>query len=137
MDLYPKQNIIFVGLGIFNENVEVPVVVKSAQIEKTELRLIPTAATSLLSNLLIRKRALWVFVQHPKIGMGRQRIEIPVEFLDVLAMVALGPSHAEQTLLQMRIATIPQGDRQAQTLLVVTDPPDSVLAPPIRASRCR
>jgi hypothetical protein len=48
-------------------------------------------------------------------------------------MVALGICQAEQALFDDRVPLIPQGQRQAQPLLVVADPGNAVLAPPVGA----
>src|SRR4029077_4564857 len=56
-----------------------------------------------------------------------------VALLHVLTVVALGICQAEQALLQDRVPLVPQRESQAQTLLVVADPGDAVLTPPVRA----
>src|SRR4029077_20984373 len=56
-----------------------------------------------------------------------------VALLHVLTVVPLGIGQAEQALLQDRVPLIPQRKSQAQPLLVVADPGDAVLTPPVRA----
>src|SRR5262249_33917481 len=51
---------------------------------------------------------------------------------DVLPVVALGIGQAEQPLLEDRVLLIPQRQSQAQPLLVVADPGEAILAPPVR-----
>src|SRR5208282_2704751 len=48
-------------------------------------------------------------------------------------MVALGIRQAEHALLQDRVPLVPQRKSQAQSPLVVADPGDAILAPPVRA----
>ena len=62
-------------------------------------------------------------------GGSRRRVAL----LDVLAVVALGVRQAEQALLQDRVPLVPQRKSQAQPLLVVADPGDAILTPPVRA----
>src|SRR5205807_10278836 len=58
-------------------------------------------------------------------------IQIVVELLDVLPMVAFFIREPEQTLLQDWIPAVPQGDRQAQQLPVIAKAADPILAPAI------
>ena len=65
--------------------------------------------------------------------MRREVIDVEVVLLDVLTMVALGIGQAEQANLQDRVPLVPQGQSQAQPLLVVADPGYAILTPPVRA----
>src|SRR5262249_42753249 len=78
--------------------------------------------------------ALWVLVEHLEVGVGRSGIEVVVDLLHVLAVVALPVGQSEQPLLQDRIAAVPQGQGQAQALFVVADAGQAVLAPAVRAA---
>ena len=64
--------------------------------------------------------------------MRRQVVEVEVVLLHVLAMVALRVGQAEEPLLQDRVPSVPQSDREAQDLLVVALSGQAVLAPPVR-----
>ena len=46
-----------------------------------------------------------------------------IQFLDVLAVVALAVGQAEQPLLQDRVAAVPQRDAQAPAQVVSLKPP--------------
>ncbi len=48
-------------------------------------------------------------------------------------MVALIAGEAEETLLQDRVAAIPESRRETQALMIVADAPDAVLAPAVSA----
>ena len=65
--------------------------------------------------------------------MRRQVVDVEVVLLDVLAVVALGIGQAEQAFLQDRVPLVPQREGQAEPLLVVADPGDTILAPAVRA----
>jgi len=66
--------------------------------------------------------------------MRRRCIEVVVELLDVLAVIALAVREAEQTLFQNRILAVPQRQRQTQALLVIAETGEAVLAPAIDAA---
>src|SRR5262249_13692682 len=68
------------------------------------------------------------------VGVAGDRIEIVVELLDVLAVIALRIGQAEQPLFQDRIAAVPQGEREAEQLAVVAKPADAILAPAVGAA---
>src|SRR5262249_47575243 len=51
----------------------------------------------------------------------------------ILAVIAFTVGEAEEPLLQDRIASVPEREREAETLLVVGDAGDPVLAPAIGA----
>ena len=65
--------------------------------------------------------------------MGGRGVEIVVQLLDVLAMVSLAVSKAEQPFLENRIATVPEGEREAHARLLVTQAGQAILAPTIGA----
>jgi hypothetical protein len=65
--------------------------------------------------------------------VGRRGIQIIIELLDVLAVIALAVGQTEQPLLQDRVLAVPQGERQAQALATVADAGDTVLAPAVGA----
>ena len=65
--------------------------------------------------------------------MGGGGIRVEVVLLDVLATVALVPGETEGSLFQDGIATVPQGNGEAQALPLVADLSQPILAPAIRA----
>src|SRR5438270_13664211 len=65
--------------------------------------------------------------------MGRRRIEIEPVLLGVLAVIALAPGQPEDALLQDRVAFVPEGERQAHSLLAIADPAQAVFVPAIDA----
>ena len=60
MDIDTKQDIGFVNLGIFNDDVEVSVIVKDAQVKQAEFRIVPAATLRFLPELCIGEVTLWV-----------------------------------------------------------------------------
>ena len=65
--------------------------------------------------------------------MRRSAIEVEVILLHVLAVIAFAVGQPEQALLDDRILAIPKREREAEPLVIVGDPSQSVLAPVIGA----
>src|ERR1051325_8203910 len=65
--------------------------------------------------------------------MGRGRIEVPPVLLGVLAVVALGIAQAEDPLLQDGVASVPEGEGEAEDLGLVADAGQTVLIPAVGA----
>ena len=63
--------------------------------------------------------------------MGRRAVEVEVVLFDVLAVVSLAVSKPEETLFEDGVLAVPQGQREAQPLLVVRDARQTILAPPV------
>src|SRR5579863_3672151 len=68
--------------------------------------------------------------------MGRRAVEIEIQLLHVLAMVAFGIGQAKQALLENRIAPVPKRDAHAPVEFFVAEAADAVLAPAVRAAAC-
>ena len=134
MDGQPQQDVVGVRLGIFDIDVEIAVGVEDAGIDDLELGLPPVAPRVLLHQKVVGKFGLRIFVEHPGVAVGRHRVEVVVELLDVLAVIALAVAEAEHALLQDRILAVPQRDGEAQSLLGVAKPADPILAPAIGAA---
>ena len=127
------QNIVGVGLGVFDEDVEVAVLVEDAGVDQFEFRIAARAAAVFLEQLLVGKLGLRILVQALHVGMRRRGIEVEVTLLHVLAVVALIAGEAEQALFENRIAAVPERQRETQALVVVADAGDAVFAPAVRA----
>ena len=65
--------------------------------------------------------------------MRRRRIEVIIQFLNVLAVIAFAACEAEEALLYDRIVAIPKRQRKADSLVTVADAGDAVLVPTIGA----
>ena len=133
-DGHPQQDVVGVRLGIFDVDIEIAVGVEDAGIDDLEFGLPPVAPRVLLHQQVVGKRRLRIFVEHAGVAVGRHRVEIVVELLDVLAVIALAVAQPEHALLQDRVLAVPQRDGQAQLLLGVAKPADPVLAPAIGAA---
>src|SRR5262249_38570354 len=99
-----------------------------------ELGLASRAAAILLDQPRVRELVLRVLVERLQIRMRGRRIEVVVELLHVLAVVALVAGEPEEALLQDRVASVPEREREAQPALAGGDPAEPVLPPPVRAA---
>ncbi len=63
--------------------------------------------------------------------MRRRGVELVVQLLDVLAVVAFAVGQPEESLFEDRVLAVPKREAQAEPLLVVTETGDSILAPAI------
>ena len=95
-------------LGVFDEYVEVAIVIEHAGVQELELRLSGAAASILLEELRIRERSLRIFVEHLQVRMARCGVQVVVQLLHILAVIAFGVREAEKALLQNRVPTVPQ-----------------------------
>src|SRR3569832_1992854 len=66
--------------------------------------------------------------------MRGRTVEVEVQLLHVLAMVALRIREPEEPLLQDRILAIPQRERHAPAQRVVAESGNAVFAPTLRAA---
>ena len=97
VDGHAHQNIVGRGLGVFHENIEVAVVVKNARVEQFKFSFRFAALRVFRDELIVGKGALRILVKHLQIGMRRCRVEVIIQFLHVLAVIALGIGEAEET----------------------------------------
>jgi hypothetical protein len=132
-DREPDEEVVGRRLRVLGEHVEVAVLREDPGIDELELGIPPAAALVLLNEPRVGKRRLRVLVEGLHVRVGRRRVEVEVVVLDVLAVVALRASEAEEPLLQDRVLLVPEGQREAEALMVVRDPKEPVLAPAVRA----
>ncbi len=126
------QDVLGRRLRILDEHVEVAVVVEDSRIEQLVFQLVAAPCAVGAHQVGVRIGALWIFVEILQIGMGRRRVEIEVVLLHVLAVIALAVREPKQPLLQDRIGSVPQRQRDAQPLLVIAQARQTVLTPAIR-----
>ena len=127
------QDVVGGALGVFDDDVEVAVLVEDPGVEELVLHVLLAAAAVGGHEVLVRERPLRVLVLALHVGVGRGAVEVEPVLLDVLPVVALGVGEAEHPLLQDRIGAVPQGEGETELLAVIADPRDAVLAPPVGA----
>ena len=92
-------------------------VIEDAGVDDLELGLLPVTPRIFLYQEIVGKSSLRIFVEHAGVAVGRHRIDIVVEFLDVLAVIALAVAQTEHAFFQDRVLAVPQRDSQAEMLL--------------------
>jgi hypothetical protein len=118
-------------LRVLDEDVEVALVVEDAGVEELVLELVARAVR--VNERVVGVGGLRVLVEPLEVGVARRRVEVEVVLLHVLAVVPLGVGEAEQPLLEDGVLPVPEGEGEAEALLVVRDPGEAVLAPPVGA----
>ncbi len=65
--------------------------------------------------------------------MRGSRIQVEVIFFYVFAVIAFVPGQTKQTLFEDVVAAIPQRQREANSLVAITNPADAVFSPAVGA----
>ena len=131
VDRHLDQDVLRPLLGVLEEDVEVPVVLEDPRVEELVLELLLRAPPVRLDEVPVGELALRVLVEVLHVRVGRRRVDVEVVLLDVLAVVPLAVGEAERALLEDGVPLVPEGEGEAQALLVVGDPAEAVLAPPV------
>jgi hypothetical protein len=129
----PDEEVVRSDLGVLDFDVEVAILGEDAGVDEFVFRLLSTPPPVLLDEVGVWKRPLRVLVKTSQVGMARRRVEVPVVFLDVLAVVSLAAGQAEQPLLEYRIDAVPEGQGEAEPLLLVRDSEEAIFSPAIDA----
>jgi hypothetical protein len=58
-------------------------------------------------------------------------VEVVIALLYVLAVIPLGAAKTEEALLEDGVFTVPEGEREADALMVIADARDAVFAPAV------
>ena len=125
------QDVLGAGLGVLHEDVEVPILLEDPGVEELVLHLVAAAPPVRLHQVRVGIGRLRVLVEELHVRVGRRAVEVEVVLLDVLAVVAFAVREPEEPLLQDGVLAVPQGEGEAEVLLVVGDPAQAVLAPAI------
>jgi hypothetical protein len=126
-----NQDVLRALLRILHEHVEVAIVVEGARVEQLVLELFPGSPAVGLDQVPVGVLPLRVFVEILHVRVGGRAVEVEVVLLDVLAVVGLTVGESEQALLQDGVALVPQGQGEAEPLLVIREAREPVLAPPV------
>src|SRR5947207_2512790 len=127
------QHLVDGGLRVLDDDVEVAIVVEDAGVEQLVFARSPVPARGLLEQQRVGKRALRILVEVLHVGVGRRVVEVEAVLLDVLAVIALRACETEEALLEDHVAAVPEGQREAESLVVVRDAGQAVLAPAVGA----
>mmetsp|Transcript_11102 Transcript_11102/g.33456 ORF Transcript_11102/g.33456 Transcript_11102/m.33456 type:complete len:404 (+) Transcript_11102:619-1830(+) len=127
-----EQNVVHRRAGILHVDVKVPVLIKDARVHELVLGIVTAERGVFVAQGVVRELCLRVLVQHLQVAVARRCVQVVVQVLDVLAVIALRAPEPKQPLLENGVLPIPHGQGQAEPLLAVAEPGDAVLAPPIR-----
>src|SRR6266545_881129 len=130
-DLDRHQQVRGIRLRVMHLDYPEPVVVEHTGVQELVLRVVLAASTVLGAQVVVREGVLGIVVAPPVPRMVRGGVEVPPVVLDVLTVVRLRTREAERPLLEERIAPVPQREAEAQALLAVAEPGQTVLAPSI------
>ena len=125
------QDVLRATLGVLHEDVEVAVVLEDARVEQLVLHLVAGAPPVRLHQVGVGIGRLGILVEVLHVGVGRRAVEVEVVLLDVLAVVPLAVGQAEEALLEDGVLAVPQGQGEAEPLLVVGEAGEPVLAPAV------
>ena len=127
------QDVVGRLLGVLDEDVEIAILVEDARVEQLVFKFLPAAGTAGIDKVGVGKRRLRILVQIFHVRMGRRAVEVEVILLDVFAVVAFAVRQTEQAFFENWIFAVPEGQREAEPLLVVGDAGQAVFAPAIGA----
>ncbi len=126
-------DVVRVGLGVGDLDVEEPVLVQHPGVTQLGLAVLPPGVARHLPQQPVRELALRVPVDHLHPRVRGRPVRHPPVLLDVLAVVALFVGEPEVPLLEDRVPAVPQRDGEVEEPVHVADPRDAVLTPPVSA----
>ena len=119
---------------IFDMDIEIRVVFEHARVEHFVLGHVRAAAAVFGNEIVVGERGMRVLVQHAHVGMRRRAVDVEVQLLHVLAVVALRIRQPEQPFLENRVEAVPHRERDAPVLVVVAESGNAVFAPAVGAT---
>ena len=101
------QDVFCVGLSVFDEHIEITIVVEYSCVQQFELRLVLPASPVFFNQLTVGKFRLGILVEVLHVGVRGGRVEVEVVLLYVLTMIALVARQAENPFFQDGVALVP------------------------------
>src|SRR5271156_950841 len=130
LDAY--TDVLGVGFGILDEDIEIPVVVENAGIEQLEFRPLSRSPAVFFHQMGVRKLSLRVFVKHTHVTVRRRVVEVEIIFFHVLAVIAFRRTEPEHSFFQDWIAPVPKRERENEKLVTIADARNPVFSPAVR-----
>ncbi len=127
----PHDDVVRALLGVLDRDIEITVVLEHAGVEDLVFGITEAAAGVFRHQVVVGEGGLRVLVEHAHVRMAGNAIEVEVQLLDVLAVVAFGVGQAEQPLLENGVVFVPQGQAQAPVLGLVGESGQAILAPAV------
>ena len=119
---------------VFDEDVKIAVLVENPGVQQFVFGLVFSPGAVGMNKLRVGKFPLRIFVEHFQVGMCGRGVQVVIELLAILAVIALAVGQTEKTLLENRIASVPESKREAKSLVVIGESGDAILAPSIGAA---
>ena len=92
------QEVVGRGLGVLDEDVEVPVVIEQAGVDELVFQRLTPARAVGAQQVRVGIRALWILVEHPHVRVGGRAVEVVVALLNVLTVIAFGTGQTGQVV---------------------------------------
>ena len=83
------QNVIRVGLGVFNRDIKVAQIAERLRVKQFIFGRVQTAIAIGGNEVFVWVRALWIFIEHALIAGGRRSVLMPVQLLHIFAVISL------------------------------------------------
>lgn len=90
-----------------HKDIPVPVINEGVGVEYLKLGNIAPSVHVLSYKLFVRESILRIFVEELHVRVGRRRVEIVIQFFDVLAMVSLVSCNTKETFFKDIVLTVP------------------------------
>ena len=129
----PYQYVFRVGFGVFHEDVEVSIFIEDAGVEELILHVVFGTSPVRLYQIGIGIRRLRILVEVLHIRVCGRAVEVEVILLHILSVITFAVGQSEQPLLENWIFAIPQGQGEAETLVIIGNTSEAVLAPAVGA----
>ena len=126
-----NEHILRRRFGVFHKDIKIAVLVKHTRVKQLIFRIAPAAVTVRLDQIVIWIGCLRVFVEVLHVRVGWRRIKIEIVFLHIFAVVPLAIAQPKQTFFKNRIVSVPQCQREAQTLAVIGNAGEAIFAPAV------
>ena len=118
-------------LGILDHDIKVSVLIENAGVEELELRPLPVSRFVFIDQAAIGIFALGIFVQIFHVGVRWEVVEVVVILLDVLTVVSFVRREPEESLLENRVAAVPECRGEAEDLVAIANAGDAVFSPAV------
>lgn len=118
---------------VFDEDIEVAIIVEEAGVGEFVFEFVAAALAVGRDELVVGVGGLRIFVEifHPR--MRRRAVEVVITFLHVFTVIAFAVGEAEEALFEDGIFSVPKGEGETKTLLIIGNAGEAVFAPMISA----
>ena len=116
---------------VFNEDIEVPIVIKDTGVKQFIFVLLLAGLAIGVGQIRVRKFRLRILIKHLQVGMTWRAIQVVIVLFDIFAVIAFVAGQSKQTFLQNRVFPVPHPQRKAEPLLIITVSTDPVFAPSV------